>query len=98
MDNNKWLTAAVAALGVGLVYNYMWTSKVSSNAYDDAQSGNVQSTLYYSLNMISPVATVAAPRKYVSHNPGSGPPGNPGESWRQGGGASITNTTGRWAA
>jgi len=99
--DNKLLIGAVIAVGLVTVYNFYWTKLAIAHAFAVAGgatdvANNPQSLV--DADFVSPVATHAAPRMYVNSGNGSNGHDNPGESWIQGGGSSVTNTTGRWAA
>ena len=101
MDNDK-LVGVVIVLGLAIVGSYIKMKNYVDNQNDYVNFGlqsdvNGPSTMVPA-GFLNPIATHAAPRMYVMGGTGSSPNRNPGESWLQGGGASITNTTGRWAA
>lgn len=105
MVDNKKLTGAVCIVGLSVLASYLMLKNYvdrsienayQTNSYGENSAANSPTSLV-GADFMTPVATIAAPRMYVAHKPGAEPSANPGESWLQGGGASITNSTGRWA-
>ncbi len=92
MDDRKWLTLAVALLGVGLAANFIWTkAQIVNLPYGGATDTANSPQSLVDADFVSPVGVFAAPRMYT----GAGH--EPSQSWVQGGGSSVTSSTGRWA-
>jgi hypothetical protein len=100
--NSKHLTGAVIAIGIAVIASHFVTRGQIKRAYNINQFGVVSAAngpaTPVSAGYLRPPGVWVAPRMYVGNNPGASPLSNPGEDWIQGGGSSVTSTTGRWAA
>ena len=102
---DKKLVGAIAVIGLGGIAGWFLAKNYVDSEIQEAYNRNLWGTIDVANSPAAPVsaayltppATLAAPRMYVVGGAGSNPNRNPGESWLQGGGASITNTTGKWA-
>lgn len=99
---DKKLVGAIMVVGLSVIASHFLLRNQINKGIEYQQFGS-QSTAngpatITSAGFVTPVATHAAPRMYVKSGAGADGPGNPGESWLQGGGSSVTNSTGRWAA
>lgn len=90
--SNKWLTAAVAILGIGLITNFIWTNRNDSGKPLINSEGGLNPTYWWANNQYQAQGVYAAPKMYVDST------GIPSPNWLQGGGSVVTNSTGRWAA
>jgi hypothetical protein len=89
--SDKRLLGGMIIIGLALAYNFIWTKQYVKHTSGGAWNTINEPSSLVDSGFLSPVGTVAAPRMYTGMS-------QPSEGWEQGGGSSVTSSTGRWAA
>ena len=92
MLNSKFLAGGLAIVGLAVIAShFLLRNEMAKGTTVTTTDVTTNPTPTTSSNWLAPIASTAAPRMFV------GGRGAPGGDWAQGGGSSVTSSTGRWA-